>query len=98
MIVQRHGVGDNLKAVVQGAVVLAVDALRTVVDQGHQGLGGADALAAFIDLQLHAEVAWAGAVEDGLGLVVIALDAAGDGIAVVAGITQGFLPSSSPDS
>ena len=91
MVVQRHGVGDDLKAVVQGAVVLAVDPLRTVVDQGHQGLGGADALTAFVDLQLHAEVAGTGAIEDGLGLVVIALDAAGDSIAVVAGVTQWFI-------
>lgn len=91
MIVQGHGVGDDLKAVVQGAVVLAIDALRTVVNQGHQGLGGADALAAFVDFQLHAEVAGTGAIEDGLGLVVIALDAAGDGIAVVACVTQWFI-------
>lgn len=91
MIVQRHGVGDDLEAIIQGAVVLAVDALCTVVGQGHQGLGGANTLAAFVDFQLHAEVAGTGAIEDGLGLVVIALDAAGDGIAVVACVTQWFI-------
>lgn len=92
MVVQGHGMGDDFEAVVRGTVVLAVDVLRAVVDQGHQGLSGADALAALVDLQLHAEVAGTGAVEDGLGLVVIALNAAGDSIAVVvAGVTQRFI-------
>lgn len=89
VIVQGHGVGDDLHAVFQRAVMLDVDVFMVLVGNGHEPTGPAVALAALVDLQLHAKVADARAVKDGVGFVIVGLDAlrmgavAGVAVAVV---------------
>jgi len=74
MIVQAHGVGNDFKAVLQGTVVLAVGAFPVPVGDFQDSAGAVGILAALVDLQLHAKVTGAFAMENGRGLVVIVLD------------------------
>ena len=65
VVVQRHGVGDDLKAIIQAAVMLAVDALLTVsvgILDDIPCVGGI--FTGIVDLQLYAEVAVSLAVEN----------------------------------
>jgi hypothetical protein len=58
----------------------------TGVGDGHDLLGVAVFLAALVDLQLHPKEAGAGAVEDGCGLVIVALDALAGGMGLETGL------------
>ena len=76
MVLQGHGVGDDLKAVHQRAVVLTVDAviLGLGIANVQDLLGVVLVLAALVDLQLHAEVAFSGTEEVEFGNVVVVMD------------------------
>ena len=75
MVLQTHGMRDQLEAVAEGTVVLTVEPLgETDVGLGQNLAGVVTPLATFIDLQLDPEVPWTGAIEDGFWLVVVALD------------------------
>lgn len=75
VVLQTHGMRDQLKAVAEGTVVLTVEPLGETNVGLRQNLAGVvTPLAAFVDLQLDSEVPWTGAIEDGFWLVVVALD------------------------
>ena len=76
MVFQGHGGGDDLKTVHQRTVMLAVDAvmLGLGVASVQDLLGVVLVLAALVDLQLHAEVAFAETEEVELGHVVVVVD------------------------
>jgi len=88
---QSHGVGHDFKAVVQRAVVFAVDQLPIPVGQIQNLLGILAALSRSINLQLRAQVTRALPIKDRVRLVVIVLNSlllSRAGIAVAA---QGLL-------
>lgn len=75
VVLQAHGMRDQLEAVAEGTVVLTVEPLgKTDIGLGQNPAGVVTPLAAFVDLQLNPEVSGAGAVEDGFRFVVVALD------------------------
>ena len=76
LILQRHGMRHDLKAVVQTAIVLAVSKGVLPVSNVQQGRGVLVVLACAVDLQLYAEKAGPGAVEDGTGLEIVIMDSA----------------------
>ena len=78
VVSQGHGMGDDLKAVLQGAVMLAIDTLFAfLVGDFHDMVGVIIILSGSINLQLHAKEAGRFSVEDGLGLIVIVVDTCG---------------------
>ena len=87
LVVQGHGMGDDLKPLFQRAVVLAVDPLFAVIGD-FQELSGIGAIfPGPIDLQLHTKEPGAVSIEDRLRLVTVVLDglvAGGPGIAGMA--------------
>ena len=91
VVVQRHGVADDLEALVQGAVVLAVGPFLSVVDQPKNLPGVAVVLSGAVDLQLHPEVPAALAEELRFRLIVIVVDFPGAGVAAVAGVAPGLI-------
>ena len=76
MVLQGHGVGDDLKAVHQRTVVLTVDAvmLGLGIANVQDLLGVVLVLTALVDLQLHAKVAFSETEEMELGHVVVVVD------------------------
>ena len=75
VVLQTHGMRDQLEAIAEGTVVLTVEPLgETDVGLRQDPAGVVTPLAAFVDLQLDSEVSGAGAVEDGFRFVVVALD------------------------
>ena len=74
LILQRQGVCDDLKAVVQTAVVLAVSKGVLPISNVQQGRGILTVLARAINLQLHTKEAGPGAIEDGTGLEIVIMD------------------------
>ena len=75
MVLQTHGMRDQLEAIAERTVVLTVEPLGEIDVGLRQNLAGVvTTLAAFVDLQLDSEVSGAGAIEDGFRLVVVALD------------------------
>lgn len=86
VIVQGHWVSDNLHSVIQGAIMFDVDMGLIVITDLHQPIGSGIALTALVNFKLHAEVAGALPIEDGLWLVVIALNALAWTAGLVAGI------------
>ena len=75
MIVQRHGVGHQFKAVLQGTVMLAVEIFPTIpVGDLHELPGALVVLSGAVDLQLHAEVAHPRSAELGFRLVIVVLN------------------------
>lgn len=76
MILQAHGVGDDLKAVVKTTIVFAVDVLNLGIGDVQNLIGIVTVLTGFIDLQLHTEIARAFTAEQWVGFVVIVVDAA----------------------
>ena len=88
---QGHGMGHDLKPVIQGAVVLTVDQFPIPVGQIQNLLGILAALSRSINLQLHPKITGAFAVKDRVRLVVVILDSlvvSGAGVTVAA---QGLL-------
>ena len=76
LVLQRHGVRDDLKAVIQTAIVLAVGKGVLPVGNVQQGRGVLVVLAGTVDLQLDTEEAGPGAIEDGTGLEIVIMDSA----------------------
>lgn len=75
VVLQAHGMRDQLEAIAEGTVVLTVEPLgETNVGWRQDPAGVVTPLAAFVDLQLDSEVPWTAAIEDGFWLVVVALD------------------------
>jgi hypothetical protein len=93
--VQGHGVGHQLEALVQGAVVLAVEQFLPLVGDAQERLGAGVVLTRSVDLQLHAEVAGTAAVEDGVRLVAVIVDGPGPGGPCIARGHSGVSSSSS---
>ena len=75
VVLQTHGMRDQLETIAEGTVVLTVEPLGEInIGLGQNLAGIVTPLAAFVDLQLDSKVSGAGAVEDGFRLVVVALD------------------------
>ena len=66
--------GDDLKAIIQAAVMLAVDQLSTGVGNIQNPFGVAVGLATLVNLQLHAEITLARTIENRLRLEVVIID------------------------
>ena len=87
--------GHQLKAVVQAAIVLAVQMVCIPVGDAQERSGIVAALAGIVDFQLHAEIAGATAVENGVRLVVVIVDAtltAAGAAAIAEGLVIAFVP------
>ena len=65
---------DYFEAIIQTAVMLAVDPLRIGIGDLQQLPGLVVALAALVQLDLYTHVQRVGAVEDGVGLVRVVVD------------------------
>ena len=91
VVVQRHRVADDLKALIQGTVMLAVGPFLSVVDQPKNLTGVAVVLSGTVDLQLHPEVPAALTEELRFRLVVIVVDFPGTGVVTVAGVAPGLI-------
>ena len=76
LILQRQGVCDDLKAVVQTAIVLAIGKGVLLVGDVQQCQGILVVLTSAVDLQLDTEEAGPGAIEDGTGLEIVIMDSA----------------------
>ena len=75
MVGKRHGMRHHLKAVVQRAVVLAVEIFKTVaVCNGHDLGGVVIVLTGSVHFQLHAKIAITVPTEQRLRLVIVVLD------------------------
>ena len=75
MVSERHGMRHHLKAVVQRAVVLAVEIFKTVaVCNGHDLGGVVIVLTGSVHFQLHAKIAITVPTEQRLRLVIVVLD------------------------
>ena len=87
MIIQRHGVADNFKTVLQRSVMLAENVFQPVgVGNVHEAFSVAVDLAA-ANLQLYAHESRAISIENRIGLEIVIMDAsvrAVSGMAVVA--------------
>lgn len=68
--------GDDLKAIVKAAVVLAVDQVLLPVGDAEDTLRVVGVFSAAIDLQLDTEETVSLSVEDGLGLIAVLMDSA----------------------
>ena len=91
VIVQGHRMADNLKALIQGTVVLAVGPFLSVVHQLENLTGVAIVLSGTVDLQLYPKVPAALAEELRFRLVVIVVNFPGAGVVAVAGVAPGFI-------
>lgn len=92
MVAQRHGMGHQLKAIVQGAVVFAVEPLLPFpVGDADQFPGVVVALSSLVDLQLHSEEPGAVPEENGSGFVAVVLDGVGLLHPGVAALAHGIL-------
>ena len=76
LILQRQGVCDDLKAVVQTAIVLAIGKGVLPVGDVQQCQGILVVLTSAVNLQLDTEEAGPGAIEDGTGLEIVIMDSA----------------------
>ena len=74
VIIQRHWVTYNFKAVFQAAVRLDVDVFLMHIGNAFETGCIVIVLAAFIDFQFHAEVSFAVSVKDRCGFVAVLLD------------------------
>ena len=74
MAVQRGRVADDLEALVQTAIMLAVHARLAVIADGKNFVRVAVVFPGSVDFQLHAEIARPHAVENRQRLVIIAVD------------------------
>ena len=91
VVVQGHGMADNLEPLIQGAVVLAVGPFLSVVDQLENLTGVAVVFSGTVNLQLHPEVPAALTEELRFRLVVIVMDFPGAGVVTVAGVAPGLI-------
>jgi len=89
---RRHRVSDDFDAVLERTVVLAVDIFQTVLMCGFDNpLGIGITLSCTVDLKFHAKESVAGAVEDGIGFVVVVVDTLGFIAVVIATRAVGFV-------
>ena len=91
VVVQRHGVADNLKTLIQRAVVFTVGPFLSVVNQLENLTGVAVVFSGAVDLQLYPKVPAALAKELRFRLVVIVVDFPGAGVVAVAGVAPGLI-------
>ena len=66
--------GDHLEALLQRAIMLAIDALLVAICDVQQDIGIVIVLTAFIQLQFNAKEATARSIENRQGLEVVAMD------------------------
>ena len=74
VVFEGHRMADHLEAVVQAAVMLAVDALRFCVGDLQQFPGLVVRFSALVQFDLNAHVEGVGAVEDGIRFVAVVVD------------------------
>ena len=91
VVVQGHGMADNLEALIQRAVVFTVGPLLSVVDQLENLTGVAVVFAGTVNFQFHPKVPAALAKELRFRLVVIVVDFPDAGVVAVAGVAPGFI-------
>lgn len=72
--VQAHGMGHDLKALVQAAVMLAVDPFPATVADGKELPGAVWVLSGIVNLQLHAKIPGTISIKDRSGLIAVAMD------------------------
>ena len=84
MEIERHGVRDNLEAIVKRTVMFTVGKCAPDVGDVHDAVSVGVTFARLVDFQLHAEEAIALAIEDGLRLVVIVIHTTGNKARVAA--------------
>ena len=91
VVAEGHGVGHQLKAVIQGAVVFAVEPGLALVGDGKKAAGVVAVLAGLVDLQLHAEIEGPIPPETGGWAVVVVVDGLLTGNGQVAVRTVGLI-------
>ena len=74
MAFQRGGMADDLKAVVQTAVMLAVNTIKIPVSDGKDFFGAAAEFARTVNFEFNAKVSGRGSVENRLGAVAVIVD------------------------
>ena len=74
MAVQRGRVADDLEALIQTAIMLAVVKIMLPVSNGKDLLCVASDFAALVDLQLYAEVSWPVSVENRFRAVIVVVN------------------------
>ena len=91
VVVQSHRMADNLKALIQGTVVLAVGPFLSVVHQLENLPGIAVVFAGTVNLQLYPKVPAALTEELRFRLIVIVVYLSGAGVVTVAGVAPGLI-------
>lgn len=91
VVVQGHGMADDLEALVQGAVMLAVGPFLSVVDQLENLTGVAVVFSGTVNLQFYSKVPVALTEELRFRLVVIVVDFPGAGVVAMASVAPGFI-------
>ena len=91
VVVQRHGVTDDLEALIQRAVVLAVGPFLSVVYQPENLPGVAVVFPGTVNLQFYSKVPAALAEELRFRLVVIVVDFPGAGVVAMASVAPGLI-------
>ena len=91
VVVQGHGMADDLEALVQRAVVLAIGPFLSVVYQLENLPCVAIVFSGTVDFQLHPKVPASLAEELRFRLVVIIVDFSGAGVVAVAGVAPGLV-------
>ena len=76
MAFQRGGMADDLKAVVQTAVVLAVNTIKIPVSDGKDFFGAAAEFARTVNFEFDAKVSGRGSIENRFGAVAVIVDGA----------------------
>ena len=71
---QRGGMADDLKAVVQTAVMLAVNTIKIPVSDGKDFFGAAADFARAVNFEFDAKISGWGSVENRLGAVAVIVD------------------------
>ena len=74
MAFQRGGMADDLKAVVQTAVMLAVNTIKISVSDGKDFFGVAADFARAVNFEFDAKISGWGSVENRLGAVAVIVD------------------------
>ena len=74
LVLQRQRLRDDLEAIIQTAVMFAVGKGIFLIGNAQQSRSVAVILSCTVDLQLNAEIARAGSIEDGTGLEIVIMD------------------------
>lgn len=84
MIVEGHGVSHYFKALVETAVVLAVNVFCVAVSDAKDIFSIFIVFACTVDFELYSEISRAFAVEDWLGFKIVVLNAVAAAVSAIA--------------